>query len=129
MILNIFHFQPFSPYHSSELDGPPTTKNIPQTKQTENSQIPTPTPTPDASIVPKGSSESDNIKPKTNSSVVPFNPIKYQYYQSGDCLNISILVKGISEEEVRESSFLVLIDLQLHIQLFFKSLDLDCFFV
>jgi hypothetical protein len=32
-------------------------------------------------------------------------PIKYQYYQSEDCLNISVLAKGLLAEEVggRES--------------------------
>ena len=48
--------------------------------------------------------ESEKPKiPSTNSSsssVMPINPIKYQYYQSAESLNISILVKGILESEV-----------------------------
>ena len=48
--------------------------------------------------------ESDKSKipnsTPSSSSIVPVNPIKYQYYQSADALNISILVKGITEEEV-----------------------------
>ena len=99
-----------------ELDGPPTTKNVLQ--KTDHSQIPTPTPTPNATISPIGTSDIEN-KPKINSSVVPFNPIKYQYYQSGDCLNISILAKGILEEEVREPSFLAFTDKSPHIFIHF----------
>ena len=50
--------------------------------------------------------ESDRFKipnsTPSSSSIVPVNPIKYQYYQSADALNISVLVKGIKEEEVRD---------------------------
>jgi suppressor of G2 allele of SKP1 len=39
----------------------------------------------------------------TKSAIVPFNPIKYQYYQGNDSLNISVLEKNLLPEDVNVS--------------------------
>lgn len=39
----------------------------------------------------------------TKSAIVPFNPIKYQYYQGNDSLNISVLEKNLLPEDVSVS--------------------------
>ena len=63
--------------------------------------VPAPVPVPTPVPTPTASKNAEVLVPK-NSSVVPQNPIKYQYYQSDDCLNISVLAKGLLTEEVSE---------------------------
>jgi hypothetical protein len=59
-----------------------------------SSSIPVPVSTPSAA-------KNNEVPVPKNPSVVPAMPIKYQYYQSEDCLNISVLAKGLLAEEVR----------------------------
>jgi hypothetical protein len=44
-----------------------------------------------------------NVSLHTKSAIVPFNPIKYQYYQGNDSLNISVLEKNLLPEDVNIS--------------------------
>jgi hypothetical protein len=44
-----------------------------------------------------------NVSLHSKSAIVPFNPIKYQYYQGNDSLNISVLAKNMLPEDVEIS--------------------------
>jgi hypothetical protein len=63
-----------------------------------SSSVPVPVPVP---ISTPSAVKNVEVPVPKNPSVVPAMPIKYQYYQSEDCLNISVLAKGLLAEEVR----------------------------
>jgi hypothetical protein len=81
---------------NSELDeasGPSSTTTTSTAKASSQPSTSSAASTSSQATAPKAAAA-------TVPSVVPSAPIKYQYYQSAECLNISILAKGLLPTEV-----------------------------